>query len=64
MQVIVDRIEKEKIVVEIAEGQIAYIDQKLLPDVQEGDVIDLTINKEATKKRKNKIDKLVDELFQ
>ena len=64
MQVIVDRIEKEKIVVEIKEGQIAYIDKKILPNVEEGDVIEITINKEATQKQKTKIKKLMDELFQ
>lgn len=63
MQVIVDRVEKEYLVVELEDGSISNIPRNII-NANEGDVIDITINNEATKIRKNKIIELMDSLFE
>lgn len=63
MQVIVDRVEKEYLVVELEDGSISNISRNII-DANEGDVIDITINEEATNMRKNKIIELMDSLFE
>ena len=63
MQVIVDRVEKEYLVVELEDGSISNISRNII-DANEGDIIDITVNHEATKMRKNKIIELMDSLFE
>ena len=63
MDVIVDRIEKEFAVVEISKGNICNLPLVLVPNVKEGDIISININKDKTKKRKDNIDKLVSSVF-
>lgn len=63
MQVIIDRFEGEYAIVEIKEGKFVSIPKVLVPSAHEGDVIDILINLEETKKRKNKIKNLMDDLF-
>lgn len=63
MQVIVDRIEKNFLVVELEAGKVVNMPQELAPEAQEGDVITITISKEETKKRKENITKLMAEVF-
>lgn len=64
MQVIIDRFEQDEAIVEIEEGVFSSIPKILIPDAEEGDVIDIIINKEDTKKRKEKITGLVNNLFE
>lgn len=63
MKVIVDRIEGKNAVVEIEEGSFALLPLVLVNGVKEGDVIDISIDKEETEERKKKINNLMDELF-
>ncbi len=63
---IIDRLEDEWAVIE-DDGQTFNLPRKLLPDnAGEGDVIRLTIeiDQEATRSRRQTINKLVDELFE
>lgn len=64
MEVIIDRFEEEYAIVEINIGEFAKIPKKLLPKAQEGDVIKIIIDSSATKKRKEDIKSLVDNLFE
>lgn len=63
MQVIVDRIENDMLVLELDVGKTISVPRILIPDAKEGDIVDITINKEETKKENDKVQKLVDELF-
>lgn len=54
MKITVDRIENRFAVVETENGEILDVDLRLLPyDIQEGDIIELTINK---RKKEEKVD--------
>ena len=64
MQVIIDRFEGDYVVVEIKRGDLSIIPRELLPDAKEKDVIDININEEETKKRKEEISKLSDKVFE
>lgn len=64
MQVIIDRFEGEFAVVEIDEGSFVNLPRILVPDANEGDVVDITINTAETQKRKQRINKLMDNLFE
>ena len=63
MRVIVDRIEGSQVVVEIEKGKMSTLPLELIPAVEEGDIIDITINKNESAKRKKKIEKLIEEVF-
>ena len=63
MQVIVDRIENNMLVLEKEDGSVYNVPKDLIPDAQEGDVIEITIKKDETNLRKNKVENLVNELF-
>ena len=63
MRVIVDRIEGSQVVVEIEKGKMSTLPIELIPTVEEGDIIDITINKTESAKRKKKIEKLIEEVF-
>ncbi len=63
MQVTVDKLEGDYLVVELASGEMVNIPKKLVPKAQEGDIIDIKINPEATKKQAQKIKNLMDDLF-
>ena len=63
MRVIVDRIEGSQVVVEIEKGNMSTLPLELIPTVEEGDIIDITINKNESAKRKKKIEKLIEEVF-
>ncbi len=64
MQVIIDRFEGEYAVVEIDPTHFANLPKVLVKEAKEGDVIDILINKEETKKRKDKIKELMNDLFE
>ncbi len=65
MQFIIDRFECEYAVVELADKSTVNIPRSLLPkDAQEGDIIEITVNKNETSKRKNNISKLMDDVWE
>lgn len=64
MQVIIDRFEGNFAVVELPTGTFVDLPKELVPDAQEGDMIDITINHEATEAQAERIQKLMDELFE
>lgn len=64
MRVIIDRFEGNYAVVETEDKVFYNIDRNLLVDAKEGDVIDIIINVEETKKRNNNISNLVNKLFE
>lgn len=63
MKAIIERFEGDIAVIEIDKGNFAHMDRKLLPDATEGDVININIEKDETKKRKDRISTLMNDLF-
>ena len=63
MRVIIDRFEGEMAIVELHEGEFYPLPRALVPDAGEGDVISITIDTEATAARKERIGRLMDDLF-
>ncbi len=63
MKVIIDRFEGDYAVVEIQKGSCVNIPKILLGSAKEGDVITIDIDKDETLKRKNRIDNLMNDLF-
>lgn len=68
MQIIIDRFEGEFAVVEYEnkEKKLCFVNipKVIIPGAAEGDVIDITINKDETKKREKNIKNLMDSLFE
>ena len=64
MEVIIDRFEGEYAVVELNKGVFVNLPKVLVPDAKENDVIQITVNKKKTNKRKEHIASLMDNLFQ
>ena len=64
MEVIVDRIEGDYAVVEIEKGKMCNLPLELVPNVKEGDVVTITINKGKTEERKNTIEELMNSVFE
>lgn len=64
MKVIVDRIEGDYAVVEIAIGKCVNIPRVLVPDAKEGDIIKIEIEKKETEKRKKYIKDLMNNVFE
>ncbi len=64
MDVIVDRIEGDYAVVEIDKGNMVNLPIELVPNVKEGDVVTITINKDKTEKRKKTIEELMNSVFE
>ena len=64
MDVIVDRIEGDYAVVEIDKGKMCNLPIELVPDVKEGDVVTIIINKDKTKDRKKIIEGLMNSVFE
>ena len=64
MEVIVDRIEGDYAVVEIEKGKMCNLPLELVPNVKEGDVLTITINKGKTEERKNTIEELMNSVFE
>ena len=55
MKVIIDRFEGEYAVVELSIGKFVNMPKELVPNAHEGDVINISIDFEETKKRKKNI---------
>lgn len=64
MEVIVDRIEGDYAVVEIEKGKMCNLPIEFVPNVKEGDVVTITINKGKTEERKNTIEELMNSVFE
>ena len=64
MDVIVDRIEGDYALVEIEKGKMCNLPIELVPDVKEGDVVTITINKDKTKERKKIVEELMNSVFE
>ncbi len=64
MEVIIDRFEKEFAVVELEIGKFVNLPRILVPNAKEGDVVSITIDKNSTKKRKENIKNLMNNLFE
>ncbi len=63
MKVIIDRFENDFAVIEIENGKTISVPKILFPNAKEGDVISIIVDKEETKKRKEKIQNLINDLF-
>ena len=63
MEVIVDRIEEGYLVLETENKKNVNVPRNLIPDAQEGDIIDININYEKRAKREQEIDSLKKRLF-
>ena len=64
MKVIVDRFEEQFAVVELENGELVNIPKVLVQEAEEGDIIEIIINKKETEKQGNYIKNLVDNLFE
>ena len=64
MNVIVDRIEGDYAVVEIDKGKMCNLPIEVVPNVKEGDIVTIIINKDKTKKRKKTIEELMNSVFE
>lgn len=64
MKVIVDRIEGEYLVVEITKDSFVNIPRILVPTAKENDVISINIDYTETKKRKQEMQKLMNNVFE
>lgn len=63
MKVIIDRFEGEYAVVEIDVGKCVDVPKVLFPNAKEGDVVEIKIDYEETKKRKKHVEKLIKNIF-
>lgn len=64
MRYTIDRFEGNFAVVELENGEFADIPRIAIPDeAREGDIIDVTVNKSETEKRRSEIRKMEDNLF-
>jgi len=65
MNLIIDRFEGEYAVVELPDKTLANIPKKALPEeAAEGDIITIAVNKIETAKRKEKVRKMVEDLWE
>ncbi|HHY41550.1 MAG TPA: DUF3006 domain-containing protein [Thermoanaerobacterales bacterium] len=65
MNLIIDRFEDEYAVVELPDKTFANIPKKVLPqEATEGDIITIAVNKIETSKRKEKVRKMVEDLWE
>ncbi len=64
MEVIVDRFEGEYAILEIDKDNLVEVPRILVLDAKEGDVVSIVVLKEKTEERKDKISKLMDNLFE
>ncbi len=70
MEVIVDRIENNLAVIEVAKGEMITYKIDNLTSIKEGDILEIdcdsekiSVNKKKTKQRKKQIKKLIDKVF-
>lgn len=63
MRVILDRFEGEFAVLELDVGEVVSVPKILVGSATEGDVLNISIDKEETRNRKNRIEKLMNDVF-
>ena len=63
MQVIIDRFEGDYAVVEIDTNKFVNLPRILLDNANEGDIVNITIDKNQTLKEQTKIEKLMKDVF-
>ena len=63
MKIVVDRIEGGYIVAELSDGRKENLPLVFAPDAKEGDVIDISIDKNSTKECKETVRNRLDRLF-
>lgn len=63
MQVIIDRFEGDYAVVELPDGTFVDMPRILLEDANEQDVVEISVVKDETTKRKKNVDFLMESLF-
>ena len=61
---VIDRFEGDKVVIESGEGNLLISKKELPKDAKEGDVLKIIIDKDSSKKRKQSIEELSEELFE
>ena len=64
MKITIDRFEGDLAVVLTDEGEKYTFPKELLVNGKEGDVFDISFNEKETKTRKNRIKKLIDEVWE
>lgn len=64
MKVIIDRFEGDFAVVETEDKVMVNLHKSLIPGAKEGDVINIIIDEEETQQRKDKIQKMMDDLWE
>ncbi len=64
MKGIIDRFENNYAVVEIEIGKTVLIPREIVKEAEEQDIIEITIKKQETKKRKEAMKKLMDQVFE
>ena len=64
MKITIDRIEERFVVVETENKDILDVDIRLLPhDIQEGDIVEITVNKEEKEEKRKKMTELMNDLW-
>ena len=58
MRVIIDRFEGDYAIVELEDGSFAQLSVKFLPGAEEGDVVEIKVDREETVRRKKLIREL------
>ena len=65
MEVIIDRFEGDFAIVELDNREMIDLPKKLVPDdAREGDILEIKVNKEETQNRKERIEKLCEDLWE
>lgn len=65
MEVIIDRFEGDFAVVELETREMVDLPRKLVPiDAAEGDVLEIRVNKKETQHRRERIEKLCEDLWE
>jgi hypothetical protein len=64
MKLTIDRFEAEYAVLELPDGSMVNLPRKVLPaDAGEGDIINITVDRDETQMRKKEIQKLAEDLW-
>ena len=65
MKVTIDRFEGDYAVVELENRDMEDLPKALVPEgAKEGDILEITIDKEETESRKQRIDKMIEDLWE
>ena len=64
MKVTIDRIEDNFIIIELKNGKTFEIPKEIFPNVVEGDIVNIEVDLEETKKKKKEINKLINQVFE